>query len=131
MINKILVLLLGLVYVSGLCPKSHQLPLLIGNNLSKSYCVNLFGNDLEIYFIDSKTANITANVFGSDLSCDNEKYLFSNNRLLFTNNQSDCLNVNLNSFGGCPCPPNITYDSKLNTFTISGTDAGDIILKKC
>lgn len=53
------------------------------------YCGNVFGNDLNIS-ADYNLSNISANIFGENLVCNNEVFLLDNNSLIFSRNRSDC-----------------------------------------
>ena len=103
----------------------------IGNaNLNGKYCVNIFGNELNMT-VNGNKSNISANVFGESLTCNDELFTFSNNSLLFSQNKSDCLNKHLQDMGACPCPPDVKYDPKHNLLDILNTPAGKIQLKSC
>jgi len=86
------------------------------STLYGKYCSNIFGNKLDISIL---------------INCNKELFNLSNNKLLFSNNQSDCLNINLKKFGACPCPPNIIYDNKSNSLEILDTPMGTLFLKNC
>lgn len=100
------------------------------SELHGKYCGNIFGNEINITAIDNNS-NISANVFGEQLNCRNEKFILNNNTLLFTKNESDCLNKNLKDLGACPCPPNVIYDLKANKLEILDTPVGTIFLNNC
>jgi hypothetical protein len=100
------------------------------STLYGKYCSNIFGNKLDISILNN-TANISIDLFGKQINCNKELFNLSNNKLLFSNNQSDCLNINLKKFGACPCPPNIIYDNKSNSLEILDTPMGTLFLKNC
>jgi hypothetical protein len=99
-------------------------------NLVGKYCGNIFGNEINIS-TGNNVSNITANIFGEKLQCNNEGFIFINNSLIFSKNKSDCLNKNLQQIGGCPCPPNVKYNDKNNFLDIIGTPIGYIKLEHC
>ena len=99
-------------------------------NLMGKYCANIFGNELNIS-VNGNKSNISANIFGESLSCNDERFTFNNNSLLFSQNKSDCLNKHLKDMGACPCPPDVKYDPKKNFLDILGTSVGELQLKHC
>merc|ERR1712139_419665 len=101
----------------------------VNSILNNSYCGNIFGNNLVIDFRENKTANISANIFGIQLNCDNEIYSINESNILFSNNKSDCLNNKLEQYNACPCPPRVTYLNDI--ITIRDTPIGNIDLKQC
>ena len=104
--------------------------LLLGSVFSfdGNYCGNILGNTVRVNF-DNHIANISANVFGQKAVCNNQAYnLSKDNDILFSEDQTTCLNTFLNQFGACPCPPNLQYMPKINTIFVSDEA---IYLKKC
>ena len=97
------------------------------------YCTNVMGNTIDIIFNNPKNiANISGNMYGIDLSCKNENYILNKSNILFSNNQSDCLNKVLNKYGLCPCPPDVVYQNSKNDIVIEHEYIiGNITLNKC
>ena len=96
------------------------------------YCGDVMGNHLHLHFNTvNNTANISANVLGDTVSCNHEPYTFSKGRLLFSSNQTDCLNNYLSEFGACPCPPNIFYDGHSDEFRIMVPNVENITFHRC
>ena len=99
-----------------------------------NYCGDILGNKLYIDVNSTENiANVTANIFGDDLSCPKEHYQYNstNTHLYLPKDPNDCLNKILSEYGVCPCPPNVVYAAKSNQLTIEGTQIGSIILKSC
>ena len=97
------------------------------------YCGNVVGNEVDIYFDASKNlSNISANIFGQQSNCDNEKYIYhpQNSSIAMSDDPNDCLNIVLKKYNLCPCPPQIKYNSQKNSMYVN-TDMGDITLNSC
>ena len=97
-------------------------------NPQGNFCGNIWGNPLKIS-LSKNVANISANIMGNEGYCKNEYYNYTNNHLYFSKNQTDCLNLNIKKWGGCPCPPNIIYNDK--SLVIIGTPVGNVSLSPC
>ena len=97
------------------------------------YCGNVIGNEVDIDFDATKNlSNISANIFGQQSNCDNEKYIYhpQNSSIAMSDDPNDCLNVVLKKYNLCPCPPQIKYNSQKNSMYVN-TDMGDITLNSC
>ena len=99
--------------------------------INGSYCGNIYGNVLEVDF-NSSLVNIRADVFGDRVQCLNEEYLYyRNGSVVFSHNQSDCLNRYLNEYNACPCPPKMTYNASNRELNILNLPIGTLILNSC
>lgn len=100
--------------------------------LNGKYCGNIMGNTLDLDVNKTtQNANITANIFGTDLNCPKEKFNLTDNNIYFSKNKSDCMNKILSDYGGCPCPPPAKYDSINNKILITNKILGNIELSSC
>ncbi len=105
---------------------------LANGNPTGKYCGNIVGNQLNISMNQtSEIANISADVFGNNIDCPNEKYSLNQTNVNFPKDKSDCLNKFLNQYGQCPCPPNIIYNQSNDELIIPNNMIGDITLSKC
>lgn len=96
------------------------------------YCGDIIGNSLiALMNQSSHNANISVNLFGTNLNCPSESYNLSNNMIEFSQNKSDCLNKVLSEYGGCPCPPPVYFNSKDNAVIIPNQFLGNISLPRC
>ena len=98
------------------------------------YCGNILGNILTIDVnVSQHSANVTADIFGTNLNCPKELYTYNttSSQLQLPSDPNDCLNKALSEYGVCPCPPDVLYDSKINELTIENTPLGSIPLKSC
>ena len=98
------------------------------------YCGNIFGNDLDINFKNTtKLADITASIYRNNYQCLDEKYIYESNNqsIILSSDPDDCLNLILEKYHLCPCPPSIKYNLDYNQIVRKDTDIGDIILNKC
>ena len=117
MFRMIVLILTSLLGMTSACSQPHG-----------RFCTDIMGNSLTVS-VSRNVANISANIFGSPLSCNNETFTFKNKHIYLSTDPNDCLNQHLSSLSACPCPPHITYDG--NALQISDTPIGVIALKKC
>jgi hypothetical protein len=101
---------------------------IVNANPQGKFCGNIIGNPLNISLLNS-TANISANVFGNKMSCNNEPYNFTDNHIYLSGDPKDCVNTHLKQWNVCPCPPHILY--KDDSLEIEDTPIGAIELKSC
>ena len=104
---------------------------ILSNQFNGNYCGDIFGNNLIVGLKNNSCANISANIFGIKLNCTDEKYVFKNSHIYFSDNKTDCLNKQLSEYGACPCPPHIIYNDLDKSFSILDTPIGTINLTKC
>ena len=117
--------LITMLCVAGLLP-------VMANNLPKGkYCGNIWGNTLNVSLSSANLSNISASLFGERINCNDEWYNYSKQNIHFNSSSQDCLNQKLKSFGACPCPPKVLYESSQDSLIIENTPIGNITLKKC
>ena len=95
------------------------------------YCTDIWGAKLNITFSEYNSSNITANIFGQKIECDDSMYLVNNSHIEYNKNPNSCLNKQLSSRGLCPCPPHVFYDQKANSVVVEDTPVGNITLSSC
>lgn len=101
--------------------------LLLNSVTAKKYCANIMGNELNVSL--GKNANVSANMFGTIMSCSNIPYNETNDHIYFPSDPNSCLNRKLKSMAACPCPPHIL--EKNNMLEVEDTYIGTIELKSC
>ncbi len=92
------------------------------------FCGDIMGNPLSIS-LSNRVANISADVYGTKMNCNNESYNFTDSHIYLSGNPKNCLNTHLKQWNVCPCPPHILY--KGNSLEIEDTPIGTIELKSC
>lgn len=95
------------------------------------YCQSIMGNDLNITFSVNNISNISANIFGEIITCNEAEYLVNGNNLEYNKNPNSCLNKHLYYLNACPCPPLVSYIVSDNQIQVRGTHLGDITLNVC
>ena len=95
------------------------------------YCANVGGATLNVTFTQNNISNISANIFGEKIECDEAMYLVNGSHLEYNKNPKSCLNEHLSGMNACPCPPRVLYDSKDNNIIVEDTLIGNITLKPC
>ena len=98
------------------------------------FCGKIFNNEFDIYFNNTNSlADISAIIFNTSYKCDNEDYKYNNITDLITmpSDPNDCLNVVLEKYNLCPCPPELKYNKEENIVYIMNTEIGNIELNSC
>ena len=98
------------------------------------YLVSVLYNEFDIYFNNTNSlADISAIIFNTSYKCDNEDYNYNNITDLITmpSDPNDCLNVVLEKYNLCPCPPELKYNKEENIVYIMNTESGNIELNSC
>lgn len=95
------------------------------------YCTDIWGAKLNITFSKLNSSNITANIFGQKLECDNSIYVVNNSYIEYNKSPNTCLNKQLSMRGLCPCPPHVFYDQKTNSVVVEDTPLGNITFSNC
>ena len=95
------------------------------------YCTDIWGAKLNLSFSKNNISNITADIFGQIISCDNTSYSVENSQLLYSKDPNSCLNKQLSSRNLCPCPPHVFYDQKADNVVVEDTPIGNITLSNC
>ena len=100
----------------------------------KKYCGNIFNNPITLDF-DKNTnlVNVSASIFDNNYACNNEEYQYNNidNYIEMPSDSNDCLNLILEKYNLCPCPPDILYNNNSNLIKIKNNQLSDIILEQC
>ena len=95
------------------------------------YCTDIWGSKLNITFSKFNSSNISVDLFGQKIECDESMYLVNNSYIEYNKNPNSCLNEHLSARNLCPCPPHVFYDTKANNVIVRDTPIGNITLLPC